>query len=629
MAAWAPPENLTVSRHAELHRMLAHGQSAAPGPWRNTPYYTVEIMDAFTDPLVEKITIMASVQSSKTESVYNMLHYAICQDPAGALIVMPTLITLRRVNKRILTMIKDSPATASHLTGNLDDITRQQIQLDNMSLYFATAGSSSDLRNIEVRYVHLDETDEYEAGIGDQGSPIEMAEARTTTFWNRKIIHSCTPTTEDGYIAIEYNRSDRRKYFVPCPYCRGYQQLSFWRVKHAGCELGKWPKDKRDPDYIRQQRVARYECEYCGAEIDDRDKRWMLRFGTWVPELRVEGSDTAVYPIERDGSCPIPRPRPSHVGYNWSALYSPWRNFSEVAAKFFETKDDPEKYQTFVNLWLGEPWKDVARKRETAEILALKTDRPQLIVPAGTIALTAGIDNQADGKWIVIRAWERDLTSHLVRNGFVETWEELEQWIFHDVYPLEDSDIVLPIWRAAIDIGGTRLEDEDETMTEQVYTWLRGPGRGVFGVRGSPKQIGGGKKMRLSVIDKMPGKGGKPIPGGLKLWLIDTAMMKNAVSARIEAGKFHLHADVDQTYARHITAEAKERNRQGKMAWAVQNRRPNHQWDAEIYAAAMADPECLGGVFVLPDPVRTQSAGGAPAAQNRQQKQQQQRGRRW
>lgn len=593
LAAWAPPEKLLVSEWAERHRMLPARQTARPGPWSNVAAHTVEVMDAFIDPYVEQITIMASVQSSKTESAYNMLGYAICQDPGPALVVMPTIGLVRRVNNKIKTMIEDSPATAVHLTGDRDDLTRQELRLDNMSINFATAGSSADLRNIEVRYLLLDETDDYEGGIADQGSPIEMATARTTTFWNRKIVCVCTPTTDDGYIAVEYDKSNRCKCWVPCPYCHGYQLLSFWRVKHRGAKLGEWPKDKRDPDYIKINRVARYECEHCGAEIDDRDKKWMLRFRTWLPEG---------HPIEKDGTVAIPLPKAMHVGFNWSALYSPFRTFSETAAEFFKTKDDPEKYKTFVNLWLAEPWKEVARKRETAEILALRTEYPQLEVPAGTVALTAGIDNQANGKWVVIRAWQRDLSSHLVRHGFVETWEELEQWIFRDVYPLEGSDMVLPIWRAAIDTGGTGFDEEDETMTEQVYDWLRGAGRGVFGVKGLSKSIGGGKKMKLSVIDKMPGKSGRPIPGGIRLWLLDTALIKNAISMRIEAGKFHLHSGVGEIYARHLTAEAKQRDKRGKFAWTVQGKRANHLFDCEVYAAAMADPECDGGVMVLNSP---------------------------
>ena len=599
--AWAPPRNLRVSECAERYRILPSRSSASSGPWTNRAYYAVEVMDSFADSFVERITVMASVQSSKTESVYNMLFYAIHDDPGPALVVMPTLSTLRRVNKRILSMIRESPEIADKITRNPDDLTRQEIHLENMTIHFATAGSTADLRNVEARYVLMDETDDYLADAGGQGSPVEMAEARSTTYWNRKIITCCTPTHQEGYINIEYERSDRRRYWVPCPHCGGYQVLSFWKVKHKGAPLGEWPKDKRGADYIKANRVARYECEHCGGEIDDRDKAWMLRLGTWLPEG---------HGIERDGTCAIPRPRASHVGFTWNALYSPWRTFSDVAAQYFATKDDPEKYRTFVNLWLAEPWRDIAHQRQTDDILALCTERPALVVPAGTVALTAGIDNQRTGKWVVIRAWQRDglsVSSHLVRWGFVESWEQLEQWIFQDTYTVEDSGIALQVWRGAIDIGGGRLgddADDDTTMTEQVYDWLRRSGRGVvYGVKGLSRAMGGGRKMKSSLIDKMPGRNGRLIPGGIRLWLLDTGRFKDAIWSHIETGSFRLHADVGETYARQLTSEVKTRDNRGRASWTLQGRKANHLFDAEVYAAAMADPECDGGVLVLAPPM--------------------------
>ena len=65
---YTPPADLTVSQWAEAHRVLSRENSAEAGPWRNarTPYL-VEIMDSFTDPKVEKISLVASSQVGKSE----------------------------------------------------------------------------------------------------------------------------------------------------------------------------------------------------------------------------------------------------------------------------------------------------------------------------------------------------------------------------------------------------------------------------------------------------------------------------------------------------------------------------------------------------------------------------------
>ena len=118
-----------------------------------------------------------------------------------------------------------------------------------------------------------------------------VEQARATTFWNRKIITLCNPTMEEGYINIEYERSDRRKFWVPCPHCHGYQVLDFWQVKHQGEKRGEWPKDRQDTEYIKANRVARYECLHCGEEIDDKDKPGLLSRGKWVPEGHLLSPD--------------------------------------------------------------------------------------------------------------------------------------------------------------------------------------------------------------------------------------------------------------------------------------------------------------------------------------------------
>jgi len=635
LEAWAPPDNSLVSDFAAQDRILVSDFSAFQGEWEHKAFYAIEPMDAFVDPILEELTLMASAQSVKTEIAHNQLGYAVKNDPAPTLVVMPSIKTTGTVNERIKSMIQASPALSKHLTGNDDDLTYRKIKLDNMPIHFATAGSDADLRNVLARYIFLDETDGYPESTekGKQGSPIGQARARATTFWNRKIVKLCTPTIESGYIYREYQRSDKRRYWMPCPHCAGYQVLSFFRIKHVGCKLGEWPKDRRDEDYILSNTVSRYECIHCGKEIEEKHKSWMDRMGTWLPECKIAErtencvdclqadvkptETTATYcpKIRLDGTVAIPLPRSRHRGYQWGAIISPFETWDQLAAEFFKAKDNPEELKNFYNLHLGEIWKEAIQKREESEILSLRTERPALIVPSGTVAITAGVDNQKHGKWIVLRAWIREgraIDSHLIRYGFVETWDELDQWIFEDVYTVEDSGLILPVWRGAIDIGGSDTDDfSDETMTEEVYDWLRRRGRGVmFGVKGLSHSIGGGKKMRSSVIDRMPsrkGKTGRPIPGGLKLWLLDTGLIKNALWSRIESGKFHLHADTDNIYARHMVAEQREKTNQGKTIWKAKGNRANHLWDAEVYAAAMADPECDGGVMVLRDPASRQA----------------------
>ncbi len=582
--AWAPPQDITVSQWAEAYRVLPK-QSAIPGPWKNhlVPY-AIGVMDAFCDRRVEQITIMASVQSAKTESAYNMLAYTICQDPAPALVIMPTQKTLKKVNRRLRQMLYASPELQRHVSPDPDDLRYEVFILDRMEIYFGTAGSEADLQFVEARLIILDEVDLYPPGA------VKMAIDRATTYWDRKIIKLSRPTVANGHINQEYMRSDRRAYWVPCPHCGGFQVLDFWQIKHHGADLGSWPADKRDPEYIKTARAARYECRHCQAELDDRDKPAMLAAGKWVP---------AEHDFDQATGEMAPLPAVSHVGFWWSMLYSPFKNFSEIAAEFFDTRQDREKLKNFKTQWLAEPWKEVIQTRAPAALLQLRTDRPPLVVPRGVVALTAGLDNQQRGFWCVIRAWLLEPpSSHLVRYGYLESFEEVERWLFQDVYTSEDG-IAYPVWRAGIDTGGGAGAAGEATMTEQVYAWLRAKGQGrVFGVKGVSRSLAGGKKLQLSIIDRMPS--GKPLPGGIRLWLLDTGLFKDAIWSRIETGQFFLHNQAGEDYARQLSSEAKEMDARGRAAWVVQGNQPNHLLDCEVYAAAMADTECWGGLLVLP-----------------------------
>ena len=112
---YTPPADLTVSEWAEAHRVLSRENSAEAGPWRNarTPYL-VEIMDAFTDPKIKKLTVVASSQVGKSELELNIIGYIIDQDPGSILYIQPTLDDAKKFSRlRIAPMIRDSATLRS------------------------------------------------------------------------------------------------------------------------------------------------------------------------------------------------------------------------------------------------------------------------------------------------------------------------------------------------------------------------------------------------------------------------------------------------------------------------------------------------------------------------------------
>ncbi len=219
-----PPE-FTVSEWADAEREMDPKTCARPGPWCTdfTPFAR-EIMDAFKDPIIEQITIMKATQVAGTESMYNMLGYAIDCDPGPTMMVASDEKLAKKLsNRRVKPMIELSPALARHLTGCKDDFSSTEYYLDRMDVYWAWAGSPASLSSFAIRYGFLDEVDKYPAFSGKESDPVKLVRERFRTFRaSSKLVLASTPTTKDGYINREYEAIDKRRYQVPCPHCGAY-----------------------------------------------------------------------------------------------------------------------------------------------------------------------------------------------------------------------------------------------------------------------------------------------------------------------------------------------------------------------------------------------------------------------
>ncbi len=576
--AWQPPENLTVSQWAEKYRVLLPETSSEPGPWRNsrTPYLA-SIMDAFSDPYIEKIVFNKGSQLGGTEALYCMLGYAIHQDPAPALFVMPTLNLAKYASrKRIQPMINASPVLRERKPANDDDFSILEMLFPGMVLTLAGANSPASLASRPCRYVFLDEVNKFPKFSGKEADPISLATERQKTFWNRKTVIISTPTIEDGQITRELSICDVvYDYHVPCPHCGKMQTLKFGQIK--------WPKEleRNDPAYaMRVRESAWYECESCLGEITDLQRPEMLQGGEWVARNQS-------------------RKTPRSVGFSLPSFYSPWLTWGDMAEAFVKAEPYPEKLMSVINSWFAEPWVQKIETSSEVDILKACCDLPGQVVPHDAVALTCGIDCQKYGFWFVVRAWARDYTSWLIHYGTLATWQDVENLLFDVEYPVLETNQKMRVWRAGIDTGGT--SGDGQSMTEEAYWWLRrnGIGRGarVWGTKGSSVALSG-KISPGKPLDRTPS--GKPIPGGLQVMMLDTGKLKDAYHYRLHRAleglsmAAYLHAETNAEYVSHILAEEKRRDRHGGESW-VKVRKDNHLFDCEIIAMALAEPEWPGG----------------------------------
>lgn len=581
---WRPPKKITVSEWAENNVVLESASASESGAWRNsrTPYL-VEIMNAWADPTIEEIVTLKASQIGGTAALLNCLGYSIEHDPGPCLIVYPDEGEARKVSdNRIHPMVNTCPALRAKKPANPDDFTKQSMKFPGMPIWVVGSNSPADLASNPCRYVIFDEIDKYPLFSGREASPIDLGTERQKTFWNRKRFKTSTPTIEGGAIDKAWNACDERRYYhVPCPHCGAEQAFVFEQLR--------WPEDidRESVEYLAMvQRLAWYECSHCAGKIYESHKTKMLRAGHWVAEKK--------------------HPRPKSVGFHLNSLYSPFLTIGDCARAMEEAeRGDLSKKMNFCNSWKGQPWKSVSIESAKIELVSkVLPDLPSMTVPTEAVAITCGIDMQKYGFYASVWAFTERLKSWKILDTFLSSWDEVAALVFETQFKRQGSGEPVMIWRAAIDTGGSRHNEDEWSRTAEAYHWIRFNNRGVIlATKGMSEPKPGTPLVKHTILDRMPGKNGQVIPGGLVLWLINTERMKETFFHRLQctAGdeqQISFCAGTGDAFFKQITAEEKRINNKGKHYWH-RIRRDNHHLDTSMLAHACADSEWAGGVPML------------------------------
>lgn len=619
---WSSRENriikarpaIKISQWAEKRRVLSK-LSEEKGPLRlsRTPYLR-EILDTIQLPYTETVVLVKPAQIAGTEAALCVEGYYEEEEPCPIMHVLADEDTAKHISReRIQPMFDESPAL-KRLKGSV--WTKDEMEfIGDGYLCIGWASSVSRLASRPIKILVLDEVDKPGYYITTkEGSPIGLAIQRTETFYNRKIFMLSSPSIESGNILVEFEKCEVKKDFhVECPYC-GQKQPLIWSRKYSwGFKEGRFRdingESKRlgsvtwegSLDATKEQiEKAGYKCGECKKLWSNSEKNAAVEKGIWVEREEYSGT-------------------PSSIGFHINRLYSLLGrsgNIPKLVKDFIDSRKsgDPKDFQNFINSALAVPWVQVLNKAESYMILKAKCALPPMVVPAEAIALTCGIDVQKYGFWFLVRAWARDYTSWMINYGRLNNWQEVDDFIFNTAYPIQGKGSSMGLWRVAIDTGGGAADvyEDSASTTEQAYWYIRqnGLGRGtrVFGTKGSSRPLA----TKMSVgnnIDKTPS--GKPLPGGIRLVMLDTTQLKDMVVYRLNQAITHesfaayLHSETKEDYAKQIMAEEKRLNDKGLAEW-VQIKPDNHLFDCEVMAHAAADPEWIGGgvnilAKILPD----------------------------
>ena len=570
-----PDADLTVSEWADKHRWLSSRAAAEPGRYRTAraPYLR-EIMDALSPKHpAQRISFMKAAQVGATEAGNNWIGFVIHHAPGPMLAVLPTVEMAKRTSRgRIDPLIEDSPALKERVQpARSRDAGNSMLskEFPGGILVLTGANSATGLRSMPARYVFLDEVDAYPASADEEGDPVTLAEARTTTFAHRrKVFMVSTPTIRGlSRIEREFEASDQRRYFVACPHCGQMQWLQFERLR--------WAKGRPE--------TAAYNCEGCDRLIAEHHKTDMLARGEWrATAVSVD---------------------PNAIGFHLSALYSPigWKSWEQIARDWLAAQGSDEMLRAARNTLLGETWVESGDAPEWQRLADRRETFPAQI-PMGGLFLTAGADVQKDRIEIDVWAWGRGLESWLVDHivlpggpGDPACWQAMTEllgktWV-------HENGAVMPLAKLAIDTG---------YETSAVYAWARAQGiaqvapvKGLEGFnRATP--VSGPTFVDATV-------NGRKLKRGARLWTVATATFKaetyrylrierpsdedRALGVPNPAGMIHLPDWADSEWLKQLVAEQlvtiRDRRGYARQEWQKMRER-NEALDTRVYARAAA-----------------------------------------
>lgn len=574
IALFRPPEDITISQWAEKNRIMPKGTTARPGPFR-AERFQVEMMDVILDPYVHEVVVKKSTQVGYSDAVINnIVGYFMDIDPKPIMLVQPTIDNAKDYGKkRITPMIEATACLREKVRDKVSRKAGNTLALKEFPggfLKLTGANAGSGLRSDPVPIVLFDEVDGYPLDVEGEGSPIALGSRRTDAFPDFKIVKGSTPAKPKGVSEIEkdFDKSDQRMFFVPCPEC-GFMQPLLWRdQEETAAEDGsgaareyRLAYEIDDDGQVIAASVA-YVCASCKAKIPEYRKQSMLDAGMWIAKF----------------------PGRPVVGFYINALYSPWRqNWRALAQEWHEANEEknPEKMKAFINLRLGETWEEQGDALESHTLKKRCEAYPEEIdIPIGVTVVTAAVDVQGDRLEVVVKGWGKGEESWLIayqqffgEPGQSAVWEDVDEFLLTEFR--HESGRKMRVHCALVDSGGHNSDD--------VYRFVKArQQRRIYACKGSSES---GKEIL--------GKFSLNNTYRVKLFSIGTDTAKDRIFARMKIpvpgpGYMHLPDFCDDEYLAQLTSEKRVRRvRKGRFVREyIKTRARNEALDLEVYNLA-------------------------------------------
>ncbi|QXW65648.1 phage terminase large subunit family protein [Streptobacillus moniliformis] len=542
-----PPPKLTIDTWADNYRKLSSKTSAEPGKWntKRVPYQK-EVMKAISDNKTRKVVMMYGAQLSKTEILLNTFGFYADYDPSPIMYLLPTKELAKDfATTRLNDMILSTPQLKNKIIDSDSRDTITQKEFAGGYIVLVGSNSATELSSRPIRILLADEVDRFPNDVKGEGDPLNLAIARTTTFWNKKIVLTSTPTIKgESRIEDEFENSTQELYHIPCPKCGILQKL-------------EWQNIIFEP--------IGHKCNSCFNVSNEYEWKKNLEKGVWI----AQNDKIDIYDVR---------------GFHISELYSPFSKWSEIIKKFKEAKGDLQKMKVFTNTCLGESFEEKREKLDPIQIQK-RVEHYGCEIPDEVHVLTAGVDVQDDRLEIEVVGWGEEEESWGIyykqffgNPGKKNVWEQLDRYL--DTEFSYKNGEKIKILCTCIDTGGHYTNEAYEFIKPREF-------KRIFGIKGSSQEY--------APFIKRPTKTNK---GQISLFSLGVSTGKETIMSRLKIdipGPRYMHFPDDvergytETYFKGLTSENKvvtfEKGIR-KVKWKVVGDKRNEPLDLRNYSYA-------------------------------------------
>jgi phage terminase large subunit GpA-like protein len=524
-----------------------------PGPLRyeKTPY-TREIIDRFApDDPARDIALMGSAQFGKTASIIiPVIGYIIANDPGNIIMTVGHEDLIAEAMDKIDAML-DSTGLRKLIKPSAQRVKAQKTgdtntikQFPNGYLKLSSASNPKIWRQTDYKFGLIDDYEAVKGLTKIAGNQRDLIEKRFTAYakTSKRLYVSSPELKQNSNILEVYNMGDQRKWLVPCPACSAFIELK-WVAEKDGKTAGMyWQVDKQNQ--LIPETVG-YICQECRELFTDQNKSDFVNRGYWQPTAK-----------------PF---RPDFFSYHMSSLYSPhgMSDWTYYVYKWLEAHPEggsrnESKYQTFLNVNLGEPYEQQGASPAANELQKNIRNYEIGMVPEklsqrdgnGRIVLLTcacdlnGVEDDARLDYEIV-GWSENGASYSIMHGSIGTFvprensmkikEDRERWTYLHGKPNS-------VWLKLRDILGAKIQtDTGRNMkifvvgidcghyTNHAYHFIdkpNVPGMLVLGLKGDKE----GKYTKFGV--DMPHF--RPARERTGLYLVEVNQVKDDMSACIK-----------------------------------------------------------------------------------------------